>query len=84
MSKVAISDPAYARINKQLMEVHEVIDVTMICICALQRNVVEQDLEMCAFGYWNPSALRRARAPIRHLPAMIPCLQARTLKPVGE
>ena len=83
MPEMAISEPADARINKQLMEVHEVVDVTMICICALQRDKVEQDLEFCAFAD-NKPLCSEARAPIRHLPAMIPCLQASTLKPVGE
>ena len=54
MSEVAISEPAYARINKQLMEVHEVVDVAVICICALLRNEVEQYLKIGAFGHWKP------------------------------
>ena len=83
MSKVAISEPAYARINKQLMEVHEVVDVTVICVCALLRKEVEQHVKVGAFGHWKPLCAE-ARAPTRHLPAMIPCLQARTLKPVGK
>jgi hypothetical protein len=54
MPEMAISEPADARINEQLMEAHEVADVTMICICALQRDEVEPDLECCAFGDKKP------------------------------
>ena len=54
MPEMAISEPVDARINKQLMEVRKVVDVTMICICALQRDEVEQNLDFYTFGDKKP------------------------------
>ena len=53
--KMAISEPSDARIHEQLMEFNEVVNVTMMCICSLQSDKFEEDLEICAFGSRKPS-----------------------------